>query len=241
MTPQRHSRMCRDGLRLVLVALMLGGGLSGLSGCDPRQALFFLQPFEPEVPAPCPSLEGKRVVILTSSVPGLATDYLSLDRDVARELSKALRANVKKIDVVDPSEVFDWQQAKPSWTDPTEAARAFEADVVILLEIRDFQIQSPSSPGLFQGHAETHIQVTELAHPKNDRGKPIKDQPKEEETIYTADQVSQFPVTGHIPVEAGTNAATFRGTFFKLMAKELSWHFISHAPGDDIQDTHIGQ
>lgn len=241
MTPRRRSWTSRDGLRLVLAGLVLGAGVTGLSGCDPRQAMFFLQPFDPEVKAPCPSLEGKRVVILTSLVPGLSSDYLSLDRDVARELAKALRANVKKIDVVDPSEVADWQQAKPSWTDPTEAIRAFDADLVILLEIRDFQIQSPSSPGLFQGRAETHIQVTELAHPKNDRGKPVKDQPKESEIIYTADQVSQFPVTGHVAMDATTNAATFRGTFFKLAAKEISWHFISHAPGDDIQDTHIGQ
>lgn len=241
MTPRRQAWTCRDALRLGLAALVLGLGFGGLSGCDPRQAMYFLQPFDPEIPAPCPSLEGKRVVILTSSVPGLSSDYLSLDRDVAKELAKTLRANVKKIDVVDPSEVADWKQAKPSWTDPAEALHAFEADVVILLEIRDFEIQSPSSPNLFQGHSETHIQVTSFDYPKNNKGKPVKDQPKENDVIYESDQVSQFPVTGHVPVDSSTNASTFRNTFFKLVVQELSWHFISHAPGDDIQDTHMGQ
>lgn len=239
MTPRRLTWMCQ--YRLGLVALTLGLGLSALSGCDPRQAMFFLQPFEPEVKAPCPSLEAKRVVILPSSVPGLSSDYLSLDQDVARELAKILRSKVKKIDVVDPGEVADWQHAHTMWTDPIEAARAFEADIVILLEFRDFQIQNPSSPQLFQGHAETHIQVKELAHPKDDRGRPIKDQPLEEDVLYESDQVSQFPKTGHVSVEAGTNASTFRNTFFKLMVQELSWHFVSHAPGDDIQSTRIGQ
>ncbi len=233
MTPRPLARMRRATALLVLIA----ASVSAFSGCDPRQAMYFLQPFEPKVAAPCPSLKGKRVVVLTTGVAGLQSEFLTLDRDITRELVKILRENVKKIDVVSPNDVAAWMQAKPTWSDPVEAAKAFDADVVIFLEIRQFQIDDPSSPGMLGGRSSVHIQVTELAHPKDDRGHEILDRPKESEIIYEGDRDTIFPVTGQIPVEAGVSRSAFRNKFVKLVVNELSWHFVDHAPGDNIQDT----
>ncbi len=49
---------------------------------------------------------------------------------------------------------------------------------MIFLEVDEFQIQNPSSPGMFEGKANVHIQVTEMAPPKDPRGKPIHNMPK---------------------------------------------------------------
>ncbi len=238
MTPRPLARTRRAGA-FVLSLVAATAGVTGLTGCDPRQALYYLQPFSPSVDAPCPSLKGKKVVILTSTTNGVATDFLSLDRELTRDLATILRKEVKKIQIVDTDDVAAWSRSHPTWTDPAEAARAFDADAVIVLEVREYRIQDPSSPGLFEGHSDIHIQVVELDYPKDDRDKPMTDQPKESKIIYDGDRTTAFPVTGHVPAEAGVSATTFRGTFHKLVVKEVSWAFIAHAPGDNIQNTRI--
>lgn len=216
-------------------------GVVALTGCDPRQAMYFLQPFEPKIPAKCPSLKGKRVVILTSAAAGLRTDYLNVDREIAKKLAPILKENIKKIDLVETSKVAQWSEGKPNWTDPTEAANAFEADIVIALEIREFQVQDPSSPGLFQGRSNINIHVVELAHPKDDKKKPMTDQPKEANTIYDDDIATIYPTTSHVPQEASLNPSVFKNRFMEIVVKELSWAFVEHAPGDNIHSQRFNE
>ena len=170
MTPRPLARMRRTAA----ASLLLAAGLLIVAGCDPRPYFYFLQPFEPTVAPPFKgSFEKKRVVVLTHAVSGTQNDFLSLDRDLAREFGRLLREKVKKIDLVDQDKVWDWVEGHPNWTDPADAAKAFEADMVIFLEIESFQIQDPHSPGLLEGTARTHMQAVELDYPKNSKGKPI--------------------------------------------------------------------
>jgi hypothetical protein len=239
--PPPHHRRERPSRRRFVALALSAAAAPALAGCDPRQAMYFLQPFEPKIAAPCPSLKGKRVVILTSAAGGLPTDSISIDREISRRLAVILREQVKKIDVVNPDEVQTWAQAKPTWSDPADAARAFEADVVIFLEVREFQIQSPSSPGLYEGRSNIHVQVTELAHPTDTKGKPMLDRPKESNVIHEGDRSTVFPVTGHIPVETGVSPAVFRNRFLEIVVAEVSWHFVEHAQGDTIQNTRFNE
>lgn len=231
-TPRPHARTRRAATFLVWAAV----GSLGLAGCDPRTLLYFLQPYEPTIPAPGPSLKGKRVVVLTHAAAGTQNDFLAIDRELTREFVSILRKRVKRIDVVDSDKVWEWVEGHPNWTDPSECALAHEADVVIFLELETFEIQNPSSPGLLAGTARTHIQAFELAHPKNSKGKPIADQPKEPHKIYDDYHDTTFPIRGPIPMETGVSRSAFKNKFLQIVATELSWHFVEHAPGDDIQD-----
>lgn len=222
--------------RRAAAPLLLAFGLTALAGCDPRPLFYFLQPWEPTIPASGPSLKGKKVVVLASALAASQGEFISLDRELTRELVMILREKVKKIQIVDPDKVWTWVEGHPSWTDPSELAREFEADMVVFLEVSTFQIQSPNSPMLLEGTSKVDIKVTELAHPKNTKGKPILDQPKEAETIYTATRDTIFPIRGPIPIDSGVSRQAFKDKFLKLVAAELSWHFVEHAPGDDIQD-----
>jgi hypothetical protein len=236
MTPRPHARM----RRAVAASLFLATGLLALAGCDPRQALYFLQPWEPTIPAPGPSLKGKKVVVLTHAVAGTQNDFLSLDRDLAREVGTLLRTKVKKIDLVNQDKVWKWVEGHPNWTDPSEVAEAFEADMVIFLEVESFQVQDPHSPGLLEGSAKTHIQLVSLDYPKNSKGKSITDQPKEPKVIYDDYRDTTFPVRGPIPIETGVSRGAFKTKFLQVVAAEISWHFVEHSPEDDIQDGRIG-
>jgi hypothetical protein len=211
-------------------------GLLSLAGCDPRTLLFFLQPNGPTVAAPGPALQGKKVVIVAHAVGSAMTEFQALDRDVSREVISILREKVKKIDIVDPEKVSTWVEAHPSWTDPAELAKAFQADIVVFLEIETFQVQHPNDLNVYQGTAKTHIRVTEMVHPKNSRGKPITDQPKEAKELYDNYCDTEFPLRGPIPMDSGVSRGAFKNKFLKIVATEICWHFIDHAPDDAIQD-----
>lgn len=230
-TPRTDARTRRAASIVIALA-----GLLSLTGCDPRTVFYFLQPFDSSIPAPGPSLNGKKVVLVTHAVSGAMGEFQSLDRDLTREVIANLRKGVKKMTLTEPDKVWAWVDAHPNWTDPAELAKAFEADVVIFLEVETFQIQNPGDLNVLQGTAKTHIQVTEMDHPTNSKGKPIRDQPKEPKTIYNEYCDSEFPVRGPVQDDSGVSRGAFKSKFLKVVASEISWHFIEHTEGDKIQD-----
>jgi hypothetical protein len=231
MTPRPNAWTRRAALATSFVA---GASLLSLTGCG--EFLYFLQPFEDLIPKTGPELKGKKVVLLTHLSPGSGSEFGDLPRDLTRELTTVLRKKIKNITVVDPDKVAQWEKDHPSWTDPSEAAKAFEADMAIFLDISKFDTEDPRSPGLMEGNSAIHIQVWEIAYPKNSKGQPNKTQPKEESKIYEEQADTTFPVRGPIPKDTGISPQSFKIKFIKLVATEISWHFVDHAPGDDIQD-----
>src|SRR5262249_42120589 len=136
-TPRPHARTRRAAAAL----LVASAGLLSLAGCDPRTLIYFLQPYDSSVAAPGPSLKGKKVVVVTHPPPGAPGAFQSLDRDIPREVTAILRENVKKVDMVEPKKVWTWVDDPPNGTAPAELAKAFEADVVVFLEVEGFQLQ----------------------------------------------------------------------------------------------------
>ena len=176
------------------------------------------------------------MVVVAQSISNASSEFLNVDRDVTREICSILREKVKKIDVVDTEKVSTWIEAHPKWTDASELAKAFEADMVILLEIEAFQIQNPGDLNVLQGTAKTHVMVKEMAYKKNDRGKPIKDKPKEDKVVYDEYVDTEFPTRGPIPSDSGPSRGAFKNKFLKIVSAEISWHFVPHSPEDQIQD-----
>ena len=233
MTPRPHART----RRAVLASLMLAGAsLLSLPGCDPRTMLFFLQPFDPTVPAPGPSLKGKKVVVLTHLQAGAGETYSDLSRDLTREFRTALKKNVKKIDLVEIDKVSAWMEAHPSWSDPTEAGKDFEADMVIFLDVSTFQAADPKSRDLMEGTSNIHVHAWEYGHPKDSKGHEERKEPKEWTQVFEETADTTFPVRGPVPRDVGVSESAFKIKFMKLVATQLSWYFVEHAPEDDIQD-----
>ncbi len=232
MTPRPHAWT----RRAALATLFAGTSLITLPGCDPRTLLFFLQPNDPTIPAPGPSLKGKKIVVLTHVSASADSGHGDLARDLTREVTSALRKNVKKIQVVEAEKVAAWAEAHPSWTDPTEAGKAFEADLALMLDVSTFQTEDPRSPDLMEGTSNVHLQLWEYGHPKDSKGHEKKSQPKEWNKSYEEQADTTFPVRGPVPRDTGVSPTSFRIKFLKLVATEITWHFADHAPGDDIQD-----
>lgn len=228
-------------MRRLAATAVLAVGLVALVGCDPRPIFYFLQPFEPTIPAPGPSLKNKKVVILAHATAGSQGEFPGLERDLTREFVMQIRKKGKKVTVVEPDKVANWVEDHPKWTDPSDAARDFEADVVIFLELEQFQVQAPGDLNVLQGSAKVHIQAFELDYPRNSKNKPIKDKPKESRPIYDDYQETTFPIRGPVPVDSGIGRAAFKNRLVQVVASEVSWHFVEHSQDEVIQDVKFNQ
>ncbi|WP_337176342.1 hypothetical protein [Paludisphaera sp.] len=222
-------------MRRLAPAALAVGLLLTTTGCDPRTLFYFLQPYESTIPAPGPSLKNKKVVVLSAADSATLAQFPGLERDLSRQFVKNLRKH-KKITVVDPEKVSDWIQGHPNWTDPTQAARDFEADVVIVLEVEQFRTRHPGDLNVLQGSSKVHIQAFELKHPTNSKGKPMTDQEKESEAIYDDYCETEFPRRGPIPMDSGVGEPTFKSKLLQIVSNECSWHFVEHAQADMIED-----
>ena len=147
---------------------------------------------------------------------------------------ETLRKKVKKITIIEPDKVATWVDAHPLYGGPENAARAFGADVAILLEVEQLQSQSPGDLNMLQGDSKVHIQVFEVANPKNSRGRLIKEYSNE---IYNGYAESTFPIRGPLPIDTGTSRNAFKHAFLKIVVKEISWHFVGHREQDSITRT----
>jgi hypothetical protein len=89
---------------------------------------------------------------------------------------------------------------------------------------------------MLEGHSGVHVRVVERAHPTDDRGRPMTDRPKQSRIVHDGDRESNFPSRGPIPASADVTPVAFKNRFLKLVAMEISWEFVEHAPGDEIQE-----
>jgi hypothetical protein len=228
-------------IQLAAVGLLAAASLIPITGCDPRALAYFLQPFESTIPPKGPRLDEKKVLILCNVTASALAEYPSLERDLPRELANILRnpKKAKKVTVVDPDKVATWVEAHPHWTDPADAGRDFNADIVVFLEVEQFQTQSPGDLNMVHGNSKVHIQVFEMEYPKNSKDRPIKDQPKEAHNSYDEYAETSFPNRGPLPIDSGTSRGAFQHTFLKIVVKEVSWHFVDHREEDSIQDSRI--
>jgi hypothetical protein len=225
--------------RFAAIVLVASATLLATAGCDPRSFLYFLQPDDPTIEPKGPSLEEKKVVILCNVTSMAISQFPSLERDIPRDLGSTLKKKSKKITVVPSDKVATWVDAHPHWSDPAEAARDFDADMAIFLEVEKFQIQTPGDLNMVHGDSRVHIQVFEMEYPKNSKDKPLKDQPKEAHNVYDEYQETDFPNRGPLPIDSGNSKSAFKNTFLKVVSKDISWHFVPHAPDDSIQDSRI--
>lgn len=231
MDPQPRARTRRAALGLL--GLSAAGAIT-LAGCDPRTLAYFFGDGAPQIPGGAPSFEGKKIVVLTKAAPSALADFQTIDRDLNRELIGIFRDGYKKVEIVDPKKVYDWDEAHPTWSDAGELAKAFEADYVVFFEVQGFSVRDPKSPQMLEGNAEVNFQVTEYAHPKKDNGKPNTSAPKEVNKVFEDAVKTTYPKNAPIAIETGVSPFSFKAKFLKIVASQISWNFLGHNPSDEI-------
>jgi hypothetical protein len=171
--------------------------------------------------------DGKKVVVLSSSSGPAQVEEPSLDINVIGEVSRRLK--IENIDIVDPHLVSGWiddngEITRNTLLDPI--GRHFRADYIILITFDKFGYREENSLGLFRGHAEGKITVSEMVG-KDWDGKHAK-------VIYNKPFTCKYPGEQPVSISPDEGPEVFKQRFLEKLSTTLSWTFYDHRLEDEI-------
>ena len=152
----------RTVLGVALLAVLAGG-------CNYLLPLAFLGNPKEKVPPEFDKLAGKRALILVWAHPATLFDYPHVQFELANYVGDKLQAELKNTTVVDPVRVADYRERTLEGSpDPQVVGREFDADMVVYIELLQFQIRDPDAPDYLRARIEASIAVYDL-HAERDQ------------------------------------------------------------------------
>ena len=164
-------------------------------------------------PAECDELHGERVVVICRPPTSHEYRHAGASRAISQNVSELLVENVKKIDVVNPREVDNWVD-ESDWGDFRELAEAVRADMVVHIEMDDFELYKGTT--LYQGKANVTVSVYDM----NDRSRLVWEK-QLGEILY--------PTNSGIPAQ-DKPVQHFEREFVQVVAERIAMNFYRHDP-----------
>jgi hypothetical protein len=165
------------------------------------------------VPAECDALRDERVVVMCRPPSSHEYRHAGASRSISQRVSELLVENVKGIDVVNPREVDNWVD-ESDWGDFRELAEAVKADMVVHIELDDFELFKGKT--LYQG--QSHVTVT--VYDMRERGRQVW-QRQLGEILY--------PLNSGIPAQ-DKPVQQFEREFVEIVAEKIAINFYKHDP-----------
>ncbi len=134
------------------------------TGCNWLVPILFMGEHKRSVPPEFDKLVGKRVLVFVWAEQETLFDYPHIRYELAGHVKTRLENNIEDCQVVDPAGVEDFlQRTFDAVNDPKHTGEHFQADVVLYVELLQFQVRDPNSPDLLQGKLSTAITVFDLS------------------------------------------------------------------------------
>jgi hypothetical protein len=165
--------------------------------------------------------KGKaKIVIICSTPSSVESDLSSLNLDLIDGITRRMRVN--GVDVVNPDEVAKWIDDNGGViTDPSEMARAFEAEYVAWIDIYTFTLREENSPKLLRGQSTGFIRVYKVEEIAGERTAL---------SAFNTEYKTTYPE--HQPIsDTGRSVITFQKEFVDRMCDDLATKFYDHRPG----------
>lgn len=200
-----------------VAVLALACCLPVLAGCQIFASMFYL--FSPEqtrtIEAEYAHLEGQQTLILVWADDSILFDFPYVQFELAEFVRSALISNVRGVEVVSPRSVATYQAKNPNWTrqHPTEIAKQFRADRVVMIELIDYRTREPQATHLLRGHISANVRVYDAEYGTGVGPVWTSDDPVE--VNYPEDQAGTFGVTDE----------QIRRTTMQLFAAEVAGKF----------------
>ncbi len=185
--------------------------LTSTSGCVNALATVMYVIKGNNIAAEFNGLKGKKIIVVCRASHDLGFSNASAARDLTREISKLLKANIRKIQIVPPKDVENWADEN-SWEDPREVGKALGAEMVLCVDLEHFSLYKGQT--LYQGSADYTIEVLDL---ENDGEAVFKKSPPR----------SLFPPNSAV-MTSDKREPEFRQEYVAVLADEISRHFYSH-------------
>jgi hypothetical protein len=197
------------------------------TGCSLPSLLYFvgtgfMEPMEEPGDLKLASKDKKevKVAVAVYTSMDLSSDLIRVDHDLTsqlvRQLQQACKENKEKVTLVPAHKIQEYKLNHPDWfLKPRELGRHFDADKLVLLEVRSFNLYEQGSANqLYRGRTDIAVKLFDLSNPD--------DYPREQ--FYHC----QYPnARGPVPVD-DKNAREFYLEFTAHVVKHLSWYFTAH-------------
>jgi hypothetical protein len=165
------------------------------------------------VPAECDALRNERVVVMCRPPSSHEYRHAGASRSIAQRVSELLVQNVKGIDVVNPREVDNWVD-ESDWGDFRELAEAVHADLVVHVELDDFELFKGKT--LYQGRSHVNVNVYDM---------------RDHSRLVWQRQLGEilYPVNSGIPAQ-DKPVQQFEREFVGIVAERIATNFYKHDP-----------
>jgi hypothetical protein len=212
---------------LVILAGMLTTGCS-LPGLLYFVGTGFMEPMEEPGEMKLASKDKKEVKVAIAVYAGmdLSSDLVRVDHDLTsqlvRQLQQSCKENKEKVTLVPAHKIQDYKMNHPDWfLKPKELGRHFDADKLVVLEIRSFSLYEQGSANqLYRGKTDIAVKLFDL--------RDTDDYPRE--NFYHC----QYPNSrGPVPVDE-KNAREFYLELTTFVVKHLSWYFTAHPLSETV-------
>ncbi len=204
----------RSGRSRVIMLAALAVTSAAASGCSWLLPFAILSKHKERVPAEFDKLENKRVAIVVWAEQSTLFDYPHVRMELAVHIGDRLWSAVDGVKVVDGRKIEDYmQRSLINTVDPEEIADKFDAEMIVYLELLEFQIRDPDSPDFLRPAINASVVVYDMtADP---------DEPKQ----YELEPVT-IEQSGKLFSE--TSAAQVRKTVYEQFAEQVARKFYKH-------------
>lgn len=210
-----RSRLPSGALYAAAILALATLTLVSTSGCVPQLVATGIYFWEGGnvAPAECDALQGHRVVVVCRPPSSNEFRHAGAAQSISQRVSELLVKNVKGIDVVNPREVDNWLD-ESDWGDFSELARAVHAEMVVHVELNDFELFKGKT--LYQGNANVTLSVYDMTN----HGKQV--------WSHELGQIL-YPVNSGIPAQ-DKSVQQFQQEFVGIVAGAVARNFYKHDP-----------
>ncbi len=203
-------------MKLSYVRTIVLATLPATAGCNLLLPFVFLHPGTKKVPPEFAALEQKTTLVQIWAEPETLYDYQHIRLELASYIGDQIRSGVEGVKLVSERRVEEFLQQNPeAAVDPRMTGEHFEADMVVYVELLEFQIRDPESPDLLQGRARGAVRVYDLSADSPDTG---YQELAEVEVIYPQQAV----------VYTMTAPVVIRNETYKQFAEVIGRKFYEH-------------
>lgn len=166
----------------------------------------------------CEDLKGQRVVVVCRPPASGEYTQAGASRQLGRSVTRLLRDNVPKVEMVDSREVDKWMD-ESDWGDFKDLGKAVKADRLVVIDMAHFDLYKGKT--LYQGSADVEITVYDMTA----SGDAILWQEPMGNVL--------FPHNSAIPAQDKPEQQ-FQREYVEVLARKIAVYFYKHDPHADF-------
>ncbi len=200
---------------LLLAFLFTAGFVVCSAGCTAALSTAMYLMGANEIDAEYKGFRSKKIAVVCRPVATVAFRETGAAHELAREVNRLLAERVAKIEMVDQQKVAAWIDERYDGDYSfTEAGEAFGADMVLGIELQEFNLYMGQT--LYQGTANARLVV----HDMNEGGRVVFDRELPQIT---------WPPNGGIET-SDRQESQFRRQFIRVVSDHVGRYFYRHDP-----------